>query len=76
MESTKLTVAVSKVGQTPKVVDLAQSEGIGHDGELTREADTKVWGGAPCSGDKVGGSSHRRTRISLDTAPYLACQLS
>jgi hypothetical protein len=46
VEWTKLTVAVSDVGQTPKVEDLAPSEGMAHDGELAREANTVVWGGA------------------------------
>jgi hypothetical protein len=27
--------------------------------EFTGEADTTVWGGTACSGDEVGGSSHR-----------------
>jgi hypothetical protein len=31
MEWNKLTVAVGDVGQAPKVEDLAQSEGVGHD---------------------------------------------
>jgi hypothetical protein len=34
MEWTKLTIVVGDVGQTPKVEDLAWSEGIGHDREL------------------------------------------
>lgn len=66
MEWMKLTVEVSDVGQGPKVEDLGQSEGAGHDGELTREADTTLWGGAACFGDKEGGSSHCRVRIALD----------
>jgi hypothetical protein len=75
MEWTKLTIAVGDVGQAPKVEDLAQSKGVGCDGEL-READTTVWGGAACSSDEAGGSSHRRARIALDVVPYLAHQLS
>ena len=42
MEWTKLTVAVGDIGQAPKVEDLAQSEGIGHDEELAGEADTTI----------------------------------
>ena len=42
VEWTKLAIAVDDVGQAPKVEDLAQSEGAGHDGELTGEADTGV----------------------------------
>ena len=42
MEWTKLTVVVGDVSQAPKVEDLAQSEGTGHDGELAGEADTTV----------------------------------
>jgi hypothetical protein len=40
----KLAIAVSDVGQAPKVEDLAQSEGIGCGGELAEEADTAIWG--------------------------------
>jgi hypothetical protein len=72
----KLTVAISDVGRGPKVEDLAQSEGAGRDKELTEEANTTVWGGATYSSNEAGGSSHRRARIALDVAPYLACQLS
>ena len=60
MEWMKLTVVVGDIGQAPKVEDLAQSEGTGHDGELTMEADTVVWGGAACFSDLAGGSGHRR----------------
>ena len=60
MEWMKLTVVVGDIGQAPKVEDLAQSEGTGHDGELTGEADTSIWGSAASSGDEAGGSSHRR----------------
>ena len=42
----KLVVAVGDVGQAPKVEDLAQSEGAGHDEELAMEADT-LSGAAP-----------------------------
>ena len=42
MEWTKLVVAVGDVGQAPKVEDLARSEGTGHDGEFTEEANTTV----------------------------------
>ena len=42
MEWTKLVVAVDDVGQAPKVEDLAWSEGAGHDGELTGEANTAI----------------------------------
>ena len=42
MKWTKLIIAVSDVGQAPKVEDLAQSEGVDHDEELTSEADTTV----------------------------------
>ena len=56
----ELTVAVSDVGQAPKVEDLAQSKGADYDGELHREADTAIWGGAACSGDEAGGFSYRR----------------
>ena len=42
MKWTKLAIAVGDVGQAPKVEDLAQSEGTGHDGELAGEADTIV----------------------------------
>jgi hypothetical protein len=42
MELMKLAVAVSNVGQAPKVEDLAQSEGTDHDGELIGEADATV----------------------------------
>jgi hypothetical protein len=38
----KLAVAVSDIGQAPKVEDLAQSVSAGCDEELTREADTVV----------------------------------
>jgi hypothetical protein len=76
MEWMKLAVAVSDVGWGPKVEDLARSEGTGRDKELTKEANTVVWGGATCSNDEAGGSSHRRARIALDAAPYLARQLS
>jgi hypothetical protein len=76
MEWTKLAVAVDDVGQASKVEDLAQSKSAGYDGELTREANTAVWGGATCSGDKVGGSSHHRAKIILDVAPYLTHQRS
>ena len=72
----KLVVAVGDVGQAPKVEDLAQSEGTSRDGELARVADTTVWGGAACSNDKAGGLGHRRARIALDAAPYLAYQWS
>jgi hypothetical protein len=41
-EWTKLTIAVGDVGLTPKVEDLARSEGTGHDEELVREADTTI----------------------------------
>ena len=58
MEWTKLAVAVGDVGRGLKVEDLARSKGTGHDGELAGEADTTVWGGAACSRDEVGGSSH------------------
>jgi len=40
--SEELAVAVSDIGQAPKVEDLARSEGAGHDEELTGEADTAV----------------------------------
>ena len=76
MEWMNLTVAVGDVGQAPKVENLAQSEGASRDRELAREADTTVWGGAACSDDKAGGSSHHRARIVVDAAPYLARQLS
>ena len=36
----ELVIAVDNVGQAPKVEDLARSEGVGYDRELTREADT------------------------------------
>jgi hypothetical protein len=42
MEWMKLTVAIGDVDQAPKVEDLAQSEGTGHDGELTRKADMSI----------------------------------
>jgi hypothetical protein len=71
----KLNVVVGDVGQGPKVEDLAQSEGAGHDRELTMEADTTVWGGAACSSDEAGGSNHHKGRIALDAAPYLAYHL-
>jgi len=45
------------------------SEGADRDRKLVGESDTTVWGGAACSGDEVGGSSHCRARIALDTAP-------
>ena len=64
------------VGQAPKVEDLAWSESAGCDEELAREADAIVWGGAARSDDEVGGSGHRRARIALDAAPYLARHLS
>jgi hypothetical protein len=55
----KLTAVVGDVGQASKVEDLAQSEGVGYDEELTREADTTIWGGVACSGSEVGGFGHR-----------------
>ena len=67
---------MSDVGQAPEVEDLARSEGAGRTGELTGEANTVVLGSAACSSDEVGGSSHRRARITLDGAPYLTCQLA
>jgi hypothetical protein len=76
IEWVELTVAIDDIGQAPKVEDLARSEGAGHDRELTREADTAVWGGAACSSDEAGSSSHCRARIILDVLPYLARQLS
>jgi hypothetical protein len=51
---------------------LARSEVTGGDGELAGEADAAVWGNTACSGDEAGGSCHRRSRIALDAAPYLA----
>jgi hypothetical protein len=39
---TKLAIAVGDVGQAPKVEDLARSEGIDCDGELTGEEDTAI----------------------------------
>ena len=39
---TKLAIAVGDVGQAPKVEDLAQSEGTGHDGELAGEVDIAI----------------------------------
>jgi hypothetical protein len=42
MEWMKLAIVVSDVGQAPKVEDLAQSEGVGHDGELAREVNVDV----------------------------------
>ena len=71
-----LMKAVGDIGQAPKVEDLVQSEGAGHDGELAREADAAVWGNAACSGDEVGGSGHRRAGITLNALPYLAHRLS
>jgi hypothetical protein len=65
----KLAVAIGDVGQAPKVKDLAQSEGVNHNGELTGEADTTVLGGAACSSDEAGGFAHRRARIALDAIP-------
>jgi hypothetical protein len=65
----KLAVAIGDVGQAPKVKDLAQSEGVNHNGELTEEADTVVLGGAACSSDDAGGFGHRRPKIALDAAP-------
>ena len=59
IERTKLAVVVSNVGQAPKVEDLVRSEHAGYD-ELAREANTAVLGGAACSGDESGGSSHHR----------------
>jgi hypothetical protein len=76
MEWMKLTVAVGDVDQAPKVEGLSWSEGIGRDRELAREVDTVVWGCAAHSDEEAGGSSHRRARISLDAASYLARQLS
>ena len=76
MKWTKLAMAVGDVGQAPKVEDLARSEGTGRDEEIAGEADIAMWGGVACSGDEVGGLGHRRARIALDAAPYLACQLS
>ena len=69
MKWTKLAVAVGDVGQDPKVDDLAQSKGASYDGELIGEANTTVWGGAACSSNEAGGSSHHRSRITLDAAP-------
>ena len=43
MEWTKLPVAVSDVGEAPRIEDLAWSEGGGHDEELAREADATIW---------------------------------
>ena len=60
---------MSDVGQAPKVEDLGRSEGAGRDGELAREADATVWGGAACSGDEAGGSGHYRAGITLDVLP-------
>lgn len=42
MELTKLAIAVDDVGQAPKVEDLDQSKGAGHDRELAEEADTII----------------------------------
>jgi hypothetical protein len=42
VEWTKLVIAVGDVGLAPKVEDLAQSEGTGHDEELVGEAGTTV----------------------------------
>jgi hypothetical protein len=56
----KLVVAVGNIGLAPKMEDLARCEGTGRDGELAGEANTTVWGGAACSDDEAGGSSHRR----------------
>jgi hypothetical protein len=42
MEWMNLVVAVSDIGQAPKVEDLARSEGAGHDAELAGEVDTAV----------------------------------
>ena len=42
MEWTKLVVAVGDVGRGTTVEDLAQSEGAGHDEELTGEANTAI----------------------------------
>jgi hypothetical protein len=42
MEWTKLVVAVGDVGWAPKVDDLTQSKGAGHDRELTGEANTAI----------------------------------
>jgi predicted anti-sigma-YlaC factor YlaD len=49
---------------------------VGQYVELTGEADAAVSGAAACSGDEAGGFRHRRARIALDAAPYLARQLS
>jgi hypothetical protein len=54
---------------------LAQSEGAGRDGELTREANTAIWGGAACSDNGAGGFGHRRARIALNAASYQVRQL-
>jgi hypothetical protein len=56
----ELTIVVGDVGQAPEIEDLARSKGVGRDRELAREANAAVWGGAACSGDEEGGSSHRR----------------
>ena len=42
MEWTKLAVVVDDIGQAPKVEDLAQSEGVGHDRECVGEVDNAV----------------------------------
>jgi hypothetical protein len=63
-------------GAAHGVEDLARSEGIGHDEKVTGEVDVAIWGGAACSGDEAGGSSHRRARITLDATSYLARHLS
>jgi hypothetical protein len=69
MEWTKLTVAVSDVGQAPKAENLAQSEVASVDGELTKEADTTIWGNTACFGDVADGSYYRKARIALDAIP-------
>ena len=56
MEWTKLAVAVGDVGQAPKVEDMAWNKGTTHDGELTGEANTTIWGSVACSSDEAGGS--------------------
>jgi hypothetical protein len=38
----KLAIAVSNIGQAPKVEDLARNESAGHDGELTGEGDITI----------------------------------
>ena len=56
----KFAIAVGDIGQDEKVKDLARSEGTDYEGELHREADIAIWGGAACSGNEAGGLGYRR----------------